>query len=197
MNWYPGPRFNIKMTFYWYRKSHCGDKTILRPSYLHNGISYTGKTTSLYWIGALMTYRRWWWRDTGVSRGPTFHGILNEDESTGWTGHHQGVSRTGHSTVEAGLSWNPWWRHQMETFSCYWPFVRGIHRPPVTSPHNGQCRGALMFLWTNDWVNNGDAGDLRHHHAQYDHIVIHNGVITTPLLGKTTGHRWIPRTQGQ
>ena len=32
-----------------YRKSHCGDKTILRPSYLHNGISYTGKT-ALYWI---------------------------------------------------------------------------------------------------------------------------------------------------
>ena len=32
-----GPRFNIK--------------TILRPSYLHNGISYTDKT-SLYWIGA-------------------------------------------------------------------------------------------------------------------------------------------------
>ena len=49
-----GPRFNIKMTSYWYRKSHCGDKTILRPSYLHNGISYTGKTTSLYWIGALV-----------------------------------------------------------------------------------------------------------------------------------------------
>ena len=40
-------------------KSHCGDKTILRPSYLHNGISYTGKMTSLYWIAALvpsMTY---------------------------------------------------------------------------------------------------------------------------------------------
>ena len=35
---------------YQYRKSHCGDKTILRPSYLHNGISYTGKMTSLYWI---------------------------------------------------------------------------------------------------------------------------------------------------
>ena len=34
-----------------YRKSHCGDKTILRPSYLHNGISYTGKTF-LYWIRA-------------------------------------------------------------------------------------------------------------------------------------------------
>ena len=50
-----GPRFNIKMTSYWYKKSHCRDKTILRPSYLHNGISYTGKTTSLYWIGALVT----------------------------------------------------------------------------------------------------------------------------------------------
>ena len=41
------------MTSYQYKKSHCGDKTILRPSYLHNGISYTGKTTSLYWIRAL------------------------------------------------------------------------------------------------------------------------------------------------
>ena len=34
-------------------KSHCGDKTILRPLYLHNGISYTGKMTSLYWNSAL------------------------------------------------------------------------------------------------------------------------------------------------
>ena len=44
-----GPGFNIKMPYYQYRKSHCGDKTILRPSYLHNGISYTGKMPSLYW----------------------------------------------------------------------------------------------------------------------------------------------------
>ena len=43
------------MSSYQYRKSHCGDKTILRPSYLNNGISYTSKTTSLYWIGALAT----------------------------------------------------------------------------------------------------------------------------------------------
>ena len=47
-----GDWFNIKMLSYQYRKSHCGDKTILRPSYLHNGISYAGKTTSLYWIRA-------------------------------------------------------------------------------------------------------------------------------------------------
>ena len=53
-----GPWFNIKMSSYQYRKFHCGDKTILRPSYLHNWISYTGKTTSLYWIGALVLNRR-------------------------------------------------------------------------------------------------------------------------------------------
>ena len=43
--WYhwmtPGPRFNIKMSSYQYRKSHCGDKMAVRSSYLHNGISYT------------------------------------------------------------------------------------------------------------------------------------------------------------
>ena len=48
----------------------------------------------------------------------------------------------------------------------YWPFVRGIHRLPVDSPHKGKWRGALMFslicAWTNDWTNNQDAGDLRH-----------------------------------
>ena len=49
----PGPRFNIKIPSSQYRKSHCGDKTLVRSSYLHNGISYTGKTTSLYWIRAL------------------------------------------------------------------------------------------------------------------------------------------------
>ena len=49
-------RFNIKMSFYQYRKSHCGDKTVVRSSYLHNEISYTGKMTSSYWIRALGLY---------------------------------------------------------------------------------------------------------------------------------------------
>ena len=48
----PGPWFKIKMSFFRYRKSHCGDKMIVRSSYLHNGISYTGKMSFLYWIGA-------------------------------------------------------------------------------------------------------------------------------------------------
>ena len=42
---------------YPYRKSHCEDKTVVRSSYLNNGISYTGKTTS-FWIG---TQEHSWW----------------------------------------------------------------------------------------------------------------------------------------
>ena len=38
-----GTWFNIKMSSYHYRNSHCGDKTIWKSSYLHNRISYTGK----------------------------------------------------------------------------------------------------------------------------------------------------------
>ena len=44
------------MSSYQYKKSHSGDKTILRPSYLHNGISYTGKMTSLYWFSPQVTF---------------------------------------------------------------------------------------------------------------------------------------------
>lgn len=41
-------RLNRKMQFYWYRKSHYEDKTILQPPYLHNWTSYTYTTASLY-----------------------------------------------------------------------------------------------------------------------------------------------------
>ena len=42
-----------KMSSYQYRKSHCGDKMVVRSSYIHNGISYTGKMASLYWFSPL------------------------------------------------------------------------------------------------------------------------------------------------
>ena len=68
------------------------------------------------------------------------------------------------------------WRHQIKTFPCHWPFVRGIHRSPVNSPHKGQCREALKFslicAWTHSWVNNRDDGDLQHHRAHYDVTVM-------------------------
>ena len=69
-----------------------------------------------------------------------------------------------------------WWRHQMETFPRNWPFVRGIHRSPVNSPHKGQWRGDLMFsliiAWINAWVNNGEAGGLSRNRAHYDVTVM-------------------------
>ena len=44
------------------------------------------------------------------------------------------------------------WKH----FPRYWPFVRGIRRSPVNSPHKGQWRGGVMFsliyAWMNGWV---------------------------------------------
>ena len=77
-------------------------------------------------------------------------------------------------------SFTLWWRHQMETFS------------PVNFPHKGQWRGALMFsliyAWTNDWVNNREAGDLRRQHGHYD-------VIAMPgqrLAGTKEVPLWVP-----
>ena len=64
------------------------------------------------------------------------------------------------------------WNH----FPRYWPFVRGIHRSPVNSPHKGQWRGALMFtlicVRINGWVNNRKSGDLRRYRCHYDVIVM-------------------------
>ena len=73
------------------------------------------------------------------------------------------------------------WRHQMETFATICvgnspvklPLYKYHRRPStVNSPHKGQWRGALMLslicAWINDWVNNGEAGDLIRHRAHYD-----------------------------
>ena len=66
------------------------------------------------------------------------------------------------------------WKH----FLRYWPFVRGIHRLPVNSPHKGQWRGALMFslicAWTNGWAKHRD---LRCHRAHYDVTVMLCGLL--------------------
>ena len=68
-----------------------------------------------------------------------------------------------------------------------WPFVRGIHRSAVNSPHKGQWRGALVLsficAWINGWVNNGEVGDLRRHRTHYDVILL------TDTLQRTICHR--------
>ena len=62
------------------------------------------------------------------------------------------------------------WKH----FPRYWPFVRGILRSPVNSPHKGQWRGALVFLfdlhpnkplskqWSGWWFETPPCPLLRH-----------------------------------
>ena len=69
-------------------------------------------------------------------------------------------------------------------FPRYWPFVWGIHRSPVNSPHKGQWHGVLMFslirAWINGWVNNREAGDLRRHHTHYDAIIMALPTQTVP-----------------
>ena len=84
------------------------------------------------------------------------------------------VPMQGNSTHDDVIKW----KH----FPRYWPFVRGIHRSPVNSPHKGQWRGALMFslvcVWINGWVNSCEAGDLRRPRAHYDVIVMKKGTST-------------------
>ena len=70
------------------------------------------------------------------------------------------------------------WKH----FPRYCPFVRGIHRSQVNSPHKGQWCGALMFslicAWINGWVNNREAGDWRCYCAHYDVTVM---IVLIPI----------------
>ena len=67
--------------------------------------------------------------------------------------------------------YDTWWRHQR--FPRYWSFVRGIHRGDRWIPRTKASDAELWcFLWSapwmNGWVNNREAGDLRHHRAHYD-----------------------------
>ena len=54
----------------------------------------------------------------------------------------------------------------METFSALLAICAGNSPVPMSSPHNGQWRGALVFslicAWINRWVNTHEAGDLSH-----------------------------------
>ena len=81
----------------------------------------------------------------------------------------------------------PWYDFMMHDdvikwihFPFYWPFVRGIHRSPVSSPHQSQWPGALMFFicsWIHGWVNNREAGDLRRHRARYGVSVMYKNTF--------------------
>ena len=80
------------------------------------------------------------------------------------------------------------WKH----FPHCWPFVRGIHRSPVNSPHKGQWCGALMFsmicVWINVWVNNHEAGNLEAIAPHYDVNIMNVGCPFSIFLPSWTGN---------
>ena len=72
---------------------------------------------------------------------------------------------------------NIWWRQEMETFSALLALCSG--NSPVTDEFSSQrpmMRSfdvfCLIYAWTNGWVNNLDAGDLRRHRGDYDVTVM-------------------------
>ena len=70
----------------------------------------------------------------------------------------------------------PWWRHQMETFSALLA-ICAENSPvpgefPAQRPVTRSFDVSLISARKNGWVNNGEAGDLRHHHAHYDVTVM-------------------------
>ena len=80
-----GPRALIQYKDVQYRKSHCGDKTVVRSSYLHNWISYTGKTTYLYWIRARETYLHCFfssWYKSSASMCPIVSGATRSAQTS-------------------------------------------------------------------------------------------------------------------
>ena len=76
----------------------------------------------------------------------------------------------------------PWARYTMTSSNKNIFRVTGLlwgtDRSPVSSPHKGHWRGALMFslicAWINGWVNNREAGHLRRRRSHYDASVMAN-----------------------
>ena len=120
--YHPGAQFNIKMTSYQYRKSHCGDKTAVRSSYLHNGIFYTGKMSSLYWTRAQVPIS-----ESGQCNSSHYSDVIMSVMASQITS----VSIVC-TTVCSGADQR---KHQSSASQA---FVRGIHRWPVNSAYKGQ-----------------------------------------------------------
>ena len=165
----PGPRFNIKLTSYQYRKYHCGDKTILRPSYLHNGISYTGKMSSLYWIRALVRGIHLWLMDSprasNISQDAIVVLLLGvpscfcvpEEGSHPWSGVWISSYR---STTSRSRPRTCRWHEQQSlcTFHLYggegtlWEWTVSWHRHPNKIHSRGQFRAHRSLRFSTHWV---------------------------------------------
>ena len=175
----PGGWFNINMSSYQYRKYHFGDKTILRSSYLHNGISYTVKMTSLYWIRALAHPAFTAlprnhidivaWKKYGDSAKPITSWLVSASHECIYMESHS-INRLVHnndiimgvmtsqitsltivySTVYSGTEQR---KHQS---SASLAFVRGIHHSPVNSQHKRPVTQRAKHCYKNNIQKNHD-----------------------------------------
>ena len=63
-----------------------------------------------------------------------------------------------------------------KNFPRYWPFVWGLHRSPVNSPHKGHVTRSFTVSFdlrlNKRLSNNREDGDLRRHRAHYDATVM-------------------------
>ena len=91
---------------------------------------------------------------------------------------HEGHARVTHDDVIK-------WKH----FPRYWPFVRGIHRSPgefpAQRPVTRSFDFSLISTRINDWLNNGEAGDLRRYRAHYDVTVVGLSQISEQQCGES------------
>ena len=132
-------------------------------SYNINAFCYFGKKWPLDSDNALYHHCSWYEEKSWYQQ--PWYWLLSPECAAQKQLKSRSLHRLGHQLV--------WWRHQLETFSALLALCARIHR--WLPPHKGQWRGALMFslIWTNGWVNNREAGDLRRHRTHYDVIVMH------------------------
>ena len=88
-----------------------------------------------------------------------FSDTLIQDSHTVYFPEEFAINQYGYRWCEVAP--NTWWRHQMELTGH-----RGISRTKASDAE------LWCFLWSDGWVNNRDAGDLRRRRAQYDVIVM-------------------------
>ena len=142
-----GSWFNIKMSYYQCRKTHCGDKTILRSSYLHNGIPYTGKTISLYWIRAQGASSL---KCVSIPRSAHKPIVPITNTNHNWQANLSSIKFYFMWHVKACVpssSADTRWRHEMEIFSMLLALCE--RNPAVTGgfPHKAPVTHILSFLW--------------------------------------------------
>ena len=96
--------------------------------------------------------------------------------STRLVGSDNGLASNEHQAIiwtsDDRVYWHiyaSWWSHQMETFSALLALCAGNSSVTCEFPsQRAMTRSFDVFCaWTNDWVNNRDAGYLRGNRAHY------------------------------